>query len=82
MVREKPIDYRDSRFISIDGDVYIRQIKQSLWSSWKVVVYPGTQSPILFSKDEVKNFWHGRTFETEYVSDLSNVDKWDKYDLL
>jgi hypothetical protein len=82
MRREASIDYYDTRFIKIDEETYIRQIKPHWYSSWKIVVKKNSKRPIIFKRNEVKYFWHGRCIETCDIGDGSAAWKWDKYDLM
>ena len=82
MRREASIDYYDTRFIKIDEETYIRQIKPHWYSSWKIVVKKNSKRPIIFKRNEVKSFSKGGYFEYCSIGDGSGAWKWDKYDLM
>ena len=82
MIREASIDYYDTRFIKIDENTYIRQIKPHWYSSWKIVVKKNSKRPIIFKRNEVKSFSKSGYFEYCSIGDGSSAWKWDKYDLM
>ena len=71
-----------SRFIKIDNDKYIRQIKKRIFSSWKIVINRKTNCPWIFTQYEVDKYRKSGTFECAYTQDYKNSDKWIDFDLI
>ena len=82
VICEREIDYYDAKFVKTDDGMYVRMIKKHFWSKWELVVYKGSNKPILFSEKEVDNYWRGRAVEMGPIDADSNLDKWNKYDLI
>ena len=82
MICERKIDYYDTKFVETDDGMYVRMIKKHFWSKWKLVVYKGSNKPILFFKKEVDNYWRGSGVEMCPIDTDGNLDKWVKYDLM
>ena len=82
MICERKIDYYDTKFVQTDDGMYVRRIKKHFWSKWKLVVYKGSNKPILFFKKEVDNYWRDCEVEMIPIDAVSNLDKWKKYDLI
>ena len=82
MIQENNKNYYKSRFINLDEMTFIRQIKPSRWSSWKLVVNKENDQLIIFSRYEVENFHEYRTFETSFIGDGSLSWKYTNYVLI
>ena len=65
LICEREIDYYDTKFVQTDDGMYVRMIKKHVWSKWKLVVYKGSNKPILFFKK--KSIIIGEVVESKCV---------------
>lgn len=82
MILEREIDYYKSKFMKIDSEHYIRQIKKHWFSDWKIAANPATNEIYLYSENDINLFWKGKAIEIISFSTDDDLLKWTNYILI